>query len=315
MAGGLAGFLVRSLRVSAIIRFMLNKNSPQEVSEREFAFTQQDFQRVKKLIHEHAGISLSDSKLEMVYSRLSKRVRATGAKDFNEYLNKLERLGGAEWESFANALTTNLTAFFREAHHFPILAEHVRKHPTQERITIWCAAASTGEEAYSIAMTLADVFNSLRPPVSIIASDLDTKVLETAKAGIYPAQRVEKLDAELVKRYFQPHLGGEPGDMRVRQELRDLISFRRVNLLDTNWPIRPPLDAIFCRNVMIYFDKPTQLAILKKFVPLLKPEGLLFAGHSESFYHAADLFKLLGKTVYELAPQAKSNSAQDRIGR
>ena len=276
---------------------------------REFHFTERDFERVSKLIYDHAGISLSDSKQELVYSRLSRRLRATGINTFDEYLAYLDSdTSGNEWEAFTNSLTTNLTSFFREGHHFPILAEHLLKMKGKHSgpITIWCSASSTGEEPYSIAMTAVDAFNSFKPPVTILATDLDTRVLETAKAGVYAEERVAKLDPALVKRFFLRGTGSQAGYVRVRQELRDMITFRQLNLLDNNWPIRPPLDVIFCRNVMIYFDKPTQFAILKKFVPLLGNDGLLFAGHSESFYHAEELFKLRSKTVYELARKNKA---------
>ena len=277
-----------------------------EKSGREFKFTMQDFRRVQKLIYEHAGISLSESKQELVYSRLSRRLRATGMRSFDEYLGRLEQGGGDEWEAFTNALTTNLTSFFREQHHFPILAEQMRKHKGRDPFTIWCSAASTGEEPYSLAMTAVEAFNSFTPPVTILATDLDTSVLETARAGIYPLARIDKLEPERVKRFFLRGTGQQEGYVRVRKELRDLIEFRQINLLDKSWPIKPPLDVIFCRNVMIYFDKPTQLEILKKFVPLLGADGLMFAGHSESFYHAEEYFKLRGKTVYELAPAVKA---------
>ena len=157
-----------------------------------------------------------------------------------------------------------------------------------------------------MAMTVIDALGRDASKVSIIATDLDTKVLETAKAGVYPEERVSKLDPELVKRFFLRGTGAQAGHVRVRPELRDMITFRQVNLLDKNWPVRSPLDAIFCRNVMIYFDKQTQLDILKKFVPLLRNDGLLFAGHSESFHHADEYFKLRGKTVYELTPKHKA---------
>ncbi|MBI5918110.1 MAG: chemotaxis protein CheR [Nitrosomonadales bacterium] len=272
---------------------------------REFHFTSQDFQRVRKLIYDHAGISLSESKQELVYSRLSRRLRATGIKTFAEYLNRLEKGDEEEWEAFTNSLTTNLTAFFREAHHFPMLADYLRAHRGHP-IVLWCSAASTGEEPYSMAITAAEVFGTLTPPVTIIASDLDTHVLEQARMGVYPEERVSKMDPDLVKRYFLRGTGSHAGKVRVREELRNLITFRQINLLHDDWPLRSPLDIIFCRNVMIYFDKPTQLQILKKFVPLLRSDGLMFAGHSENFYHAEDLFKLRSKTVYELAPKLKA---------
>ena len=273
---------------------------------REFHFTRKDFEYIRKLIYDRAGISLSDRKQELVYSRLSRRLRAKGIYSFATYLALLERGDEEEWEAFTNSLTTNLTSFFREAHHFPILAEHMRQLKGKHPITLWCSAASTGEEPYSMAMTAVDAFNSFKPPVTILATDIDTRVLETAMAGIYPEERVARLDPALVKRFFLRGTGRHAGYVRVRQELCDMITFRQLNLLDNNWPIRSPLDAIFCRNVMIYFDKPTQFAILKKFVPLLSPNGLLFAGHSESFYHAEELFKLRSKTVYKLARKTKA---------
>lgn len=267
--------------------------------DREFVFTSKDFERVRQMIYAHAGISLNQSKQDMVYSRLARRLRATGINNFSDYLALLESNDEVEWEAFVNSLTTNLTSFFREQHHFPLLAEHALKqrHP----ISLWCSASSTGEEPYSMAMTLVDAFGSFTPPVSIIASDLDTNVLAKAEAGVYPLERVEKLSPDMVKRFFLKGTGAQSGFVRVRPELRALITFRQVNLLDNEWPIRGPLDAIFCRNVMIYFDKATQLKILERFAPLLQPDGLLFAGHSESFHNAGHVFSLRGKSVYELA--------------
>ena len=272
---------------------------------REFLFTSRDFERVRKLIYAHAGISLSDSKQELVYSRLSRRLRATGIKSFSEYLVLLESNNEAEWEAFTNSLTTNLTSFFREPHHFPILAEHLRSLNGKHPIAMWCSAASTGEEPYTMAMTAIDALGRDASKVTILATDLDTKVLETAKAGVYPEERISKLDPELVKRFFLRGTGAQAGFVRVRPELRDMVSFRQINLLNKDWQIRAPLDVIFCRNVMIYFDKQTQLDVLKKFVPLLRSNGLLFAGHSESFHQADEYFKLRGKTVYELSSKYK----------
>lgn len=280
--------------------------------DHEFAFTEENFERVRKLIYEHAGISLKPSKQDMVYSRLVRRLRVNGMDNFQDYLALLENNNGAEWEAFVNALTTNLTSFFREPHHFPVLAEHVAGRNGKHPVSLWCSAASTGEEPYSMAMAMVDTFGSFTPPVSIIASDLDTQVLAKAEAGIYPLASIEKLSGEMVKRFFLKGTGKQSGFVRVRPELRAMITFRQVNLLDSNWPVRGPLDAIFCRNVMIYFDKQTQLRILERFAPLLHPDGLLFAGHSESLHHAAHLFKLRGKTVYELAKH--KSPGQSRSG-
>ena len=287
---------------------MIENNSPWSSSlphrttgEREFVFTVADFERVRKLIYEHAGIALSAAKQDMVYSRLARRLRETRLKSFGEYLALLERGDKAEWEKFVNSLTTNLTSFFREPHHFPVLAEHLRKLQGRSSIKIWCCAASTGEEPYSIAMTVVETFNSFNVPVSIFASDLDTSVLATAERGSYARDRVDKLSPERLSRFFVKGTGSQEGFYTARPELRRLISFQRINLLEPVWSVRGPLDAIFCRNVMIYFDKPTQYKILKRFAPLLSDTGLLFAGHSESFLHAAEFFRSQGKTVYELA--------------
>ncbi|MDQ1831035.1 CheR family methyltransferase [Massilia scottii] len=267
---------------------------------KEFNFTKSDFERVRALIYQRAGISLADSKQEMVYSRLARRLRATGIVSFVRYLDDLEagRLG-EEWESFTNALTTNLTSFFRESHHFPLLAEHVKKlrdHPIQ----IWCSAASTGEEPYSIAMTVCEAFNTLTPPVQIIATDIDTNVLATGANGVYGIDRIDKLEPERARRFFLRGKGDQEGMVRVRPELRQLVTFKQLNLLGDGWPLKGPFDVIFCRNVMIYFDKATQRKILSRFVPLMKPDALLFAGHSENFLYVSESLKLRGKTVYEL---------------
>jgi chemotaxis protein methyltransferase CheR len=268
-------------------------------SAKEFEFTSRDFERVRTLIHARAGIALADSKQEMVYSRLARRLRATGIRSFQDYLDELESgQDHEEWEAFTNAMTTNLTSFFRESHHFPILAEHVRK--VTGPVTVWCSASSTGEEPYSIAITLCEAFNSLTPPVQIIATDIDTNVLATAASGVYPIDRVEKLAPERVKRFFLKGKGGQEGLVRIRPEIREMVTFRQLNLLADSWPISGPFDVIFCRNVMIYFDKPTQGKILTRFAPLMKPDALLFAGHSENFLYVSDAFRLRGKTVYEL---------------
>jgi chemotaxis protein methyltransferase CheR len=275
-----------------------------EFKDREFDFRSADFERVRKLLYQHAGISLSDHKKDMVYSRLARRLRANGMRNFSEYLDRVENERGDEWEAFVNALTTNLTSFFRESHHFPILAEHVLSLDKRP-IRLWCSAASTGEEPYTIAMTVIDAFGSFKPPVEIVATDIDTNVLDKAMAGVYPVDRVEKLPEDIVKRFFLKGVGRFEGQVRMRRELMDLIEFRQLNLLAPRWPISGTFDAIFCRNVMIYFDKDTQYKILKRFLPLLEAHGLLFAGHSESLYHAVDMFRLRGKSVYELTPQAR----------
>ncbi len=275
------------------------KEKYQTQDEREFNFTPSDFARVRKLIYQHAGISLSEAKTDMVYSRIGRRLRAVGYDSFKDYLDNLENENSSdEWEAFTNALTTNLTSFFREEHHFPILAEHLSS--LKKPISIWCSAASTGEEPYTIAMTACEAFGTMKPPVEIIATDIDTNVLATAARGVYPYERVSKLSEKRRKNFFQKGTGAHEGTVRVRNELRSLISFQPLNLLDKQWALKGSFDVIFCRNVMIYFDKPTQSKILSRFVPLMKQHALLFAGHSENFLYVSNDYHLRGKTVYEL---------------
>ncbi|MDI1308147.1 MAG: chemotaxis protein CheR [Methylotenera sp.] len=296
---------------------MFKEKSTTDVqNDREFDFTNNDFSRVRKLIYQHAGISLSEAKSDMVYSRIGRRLRTVGFDSFKTYLDNLENENNPEeWEAFTNALTTNLTSFFREEHHFPILAEHLVS--LKKPIRIWCSAASTGEEPYTIAMTACEAFGTMKPPVEIIATDIDTNVLATASRGVYPYERVSKLSDERRKQFFQKGTGAQEGSVRVRNELRSLITFEQLNLLDEQWTLGEPFDAIFCRNVMIYFDKPTQTKILSHFVPLMKPHAILFAGHSENFLYVSNDFHLRGKTVYELS-DAKTikrtpNQAKERI--
>lgn len=268
-------------------------------TQREFAFSSRDFDEIRKMIYDHAGIALNEAKEDMVYSRLARRLRATGKRSFPEYLALIRSGDAAEWEAFVNSLTTNLTDFFREAHHFHILKDFLRTRKDRP-ITIWSSASSTGEEPYSIAITAIEALGA-NPPVQVLASDLDTNVLKKAEEGVYPVERLAKLSAEQQRQFFLKGTGENAGMARAKPELRALLKCFRLNLLDSIWSVRQPLDAIFCRNVMIYFDKPTQYAILKKMKPLLKPDGLLFVGHSEALYHATDLFKLRGQTVYEHA--------------
>jgi chemotaxis protein methyltransferase CheR len=267
-------------------------------TDREFHFSHRDFEEVRKLIYDHAGIALTDAKEDMVYSRLARRLRATGLKSFREYLEYLNHGHEDEWEAFVNSLTTNLTDFFRENHHFVILKEFLRAR-SDRPILLWSSASSTGEEPYSMAMTAVETFGGFNAPVKILASDLDTNVLKKAEAGIYPMDRMKKLSSEQQRRFFLKGTGDRAGQVKVRPELRAMVEFFQLNLLAPTWPIRQPVDGIFCRNVMIYFDKPTQHKILSRMKPLLKRDGLLFVGHSEALYHATDLFKLRGQTVYE----------------
>ena len=274
-----------------------------DLPAREFDYTLQDFERVRRLIHARVGIALNDSKQNMVYNRLVKRLRALRLGSVSAYLALLDDAQSAEWQHFVNALTTNLSHFFREEYHFPILVEHV-KALGRSPVRLWSAAASTGEEPYSMAIAMCEAYGSPQPPVSILATDIDTAVLEGAQKGVYALERVEQMSAERLKRYFLRGSGANAGFARVRPEVARLVEFRKLNLSDSHWNFgerQAPFDAVFCRNVMIYFDKPTQYEVLQRIAGVLAPDGLLFAGHSESFLHAAELFKPVGKTVYRRA--------------
>lgn len=280
------------------------------ISEREFSYTDADFDRVRKIIYKKAGINLSDSKKQLVYSRLARRLRALGLPDFGAYLSYLETTD-EEQQEFVNALTTNLTAFFREEHHFDYLFDFAKKFKANRTLRVWCAAASTGEEPYSIAITLAEAFGRYDPPVEIIASDIDSNVLNEGRAGIYNINRIESLSLERKRQFFLRGKGEQSGKVKVIPELNRLIEFKQINLLDPKWPLAGPFDVIFCRNVMIYFDKSTQINLLEKMVKLMHKDGLYIAGHSESFSQANHLVKLVGKTVYRLADTNSRNSANE----
>ncbi|WP_370183842.1 CheR family methyltransferase [Alloalcanivorax sp.] len=258
-----------------------------------------DFARIRELIYRRAGIVLAEHKKDMVYSRIGRRVRKHGLVRFQDYLAKLEQdSGGPEWEAFTNALTTNLTAFFRESHHFQLLADLVRER--RGPVRVWSAGASTGEEPYSIAMALTEVLGD-KADFQVLATDIDTEALDRARRGIYPMDQVGKLDERRRKRFFQKGSGARSGFARVRPEVAARVRFQTLNLVAPKWPMEDRFDAIFCRNVMIYFDKGTQARILDRFAPLLKHDGLLFAGHSESFSYISECFRLRGQTVYTLA--------------
>ncbi|OON41427.1 chemotaxis protein-glutamate O-methyltransferase [Izhakiella australiensis] len=262
------------------------------------------FKRISELIYQRAGIVLADHKREMVYNRLVRRLRTLNLDDFGRYLAQLENNpGSAEWQAFINALTTNLTAFFREAHHFPVLAEQAKRRTGS--FNVWCAAASTGEEPYSIAITLAETLGSGPGKFQVHATDIDTQVLEKALGGIYRQEELRTLSPQQLQRFFMRGTGPHAGMVRVRSELGSAIHFAQLNLLANEWALPGPFDAIFCRNVMIYFDKETQEKILRRFVPLLKPGGLLFAGHSENFSQLSKDFYLRGQTVYGLSRERK----------
>jgi chemotaxis protein methyltransferase CheR len=239
---------------------------PTSLSEPEFSLSPADFERIRQLIYQRAGISLHAGKQAMVYSRLSRRLRETGYTSFADYLGWLERATGpsadAEWQEFVNCLTTNLTAFFREEHHFHALVDDLKARASKP-IRLWCNAASTGEEPYSLAMTVAETLG-LSAQVKIICSDIDTKVLATAQRGVYAAD-ARGLSPERLKRHFMRGTGGNAGFVRVKPELARFIDFRPFNLMSPSWAaLGEPFDLVFCRNVMIYFDNPTQRRVLER---------------------------------------------------
>ncbi|MBK7006096.1 MAG: methyltransferase domain-containing protein [Burkholderiales bacterium] len=265
---------------------------------REFAWTDSDFDRVQEMIYKRAGISLHDGKHAMVYSRLSRRLRETGYQSFREYLSWLDSTDSAEWQEFVNALTTNLTSFFREQHHFEIFANLLKSKPESTPWRVWCSASSTGEEPYSIVMTALEALGA-RANFALTASDIDSKVLASAAQGVYRMDGLKGIDSNRMQRFFLRGKGSNDGFTRVKPELRDKIEFLMVNLIRDDWPFRDPFDAVFCRNVMIYFDAPTQRRVLERIHRVMKPGALLFVGHAENFSDSRDLFVLKGKTVYE----------------
>lgn len=265
---------------------------------REFVWTDADFDRVQSLIYQRAGISLHDGKHAMVYSRLSRRLRDTGYQSFKDYLGWLETTDGPEWQEFVNALTTNLTSFFREHHHFEIFGNHLKSKPAGSAWRVWCNAASTGEEPYSIVMTALEALGA-KANLALTASDIDSKVLASAAQGVYRMEGLKGVSDERVQRFFMRGKGANEGMARVKPELQRMINFISVNLIRDDWPFRESFDVVFCRNVMIYFDAPTQRKVLERIHRVMAPGGMLFVGHAENFSESRDLFVLRGKTVYE----------------
>lgn len=270
--------------------------------EREFLFTDQDFQFISKLVQDNVGIVLPEHKRNLVYSRLARRLRALNMKTFKEYCNLLvSEDSHQELMNFTNAITTNLTGFFREPHHFEhletLLTEHIRK-ATQKRLRIWSSACSTGQEPYSIAMVVAKVLeNASGWDVKILATDIDTNVLNTAMNGEYDETVMDKIPSHF--RSFVTRYGtNDKGNIQMGDKIRSLISFKQLNLLH-NWPMKGPLDVIFCRNVVIYFNKDTQRTLFDKMANILKSDGTLYIGHSENLFNVCDRFKSIGRTIYQ----------------
>jgi chemotaxis protein methyltransferase CheR len=280
-----------------------------------FTLGRREFDWFRELIHREAGIHLQDAKVSLVASRLTRRLRHLGLDSFGAYIRYLgmSDRDGREQRELINCITTNKTDFFREPHHFEFLRDQlfraVRDRAARggpRRLRIWSAGCSTGEEPYSLAMTIAEHFGArVGWDVSIVASDIDTAVLATAQHGIYPEGRLEPLPAPLRRRYFQRGTGRRAGFWRVRPELKRLVAFHQLNLNQSPWPVRGPFDAIFCRNVIIYFDKPTQQRLFERLAREMDPDGRLFIGHSESLIGVSDRFALVGRTIHGLRPDAR----------
>jgi len=271
---------------------------------REFEFTAEVFEKIRQIVKSHTGIVLADGKQDMVYGRLTRRLRALDLPDFNSYLTIIEREDEEELIHLVNAITTNLTSFFREEHHFGYLKSAVfpsllEKNAATRRIRIWSAGCSTGEEPYSIAMTVKEFFAD-HPgwDVKIIATDLDSNVVAKAAKAVYDKTRVEGVSPEYKKRWMKRGRGEKSEQVKMKAELQELITFKQLNLLH-QWPIKGPIDIIFCRNVVIYFDKDTQRTLFGRYADVLSSDGHLFIGHSENMFNVCDRFESLGHTIYQ----------------
>ena len=278
----------------------------------ELALSDREFQLFRTLIYELTGIALGPHKRHLLRARLGRRLRAHGFATFSEYYQYLmdpAAEGAGELRAFINAITTNKTDFFREPHHFQYLSglwAQTRRvegdRAGRRRLRVWSAACSSGEEAYTLAMVLSEA--RLVPPLwdtRILASDIDTNVLAQAENGVYAMERTAPVPRDLLHRYFLHREGPEGNEVRVRPELQQLLTVRRINLAEPAWPIRIRFDVIFCRNALIYFDRAMQKAILERLVGLLEPGGLLFLGHAESVFGLIDGLAHLGNTIYARA--------------
>jgi chemotaxis protein methyltransferase CheR len=271
-----------------------------------FAMTAEDFSRIRGLAFELCGISLSDAKVDMAYNRLARVLRQHGLTEFRQYLDAVEQGDGVRRQEFVNAMTTNLTRFFREASHFALLADYLRSHSPGDAIPLWCAGCSTGEEAYTIAMTAIEALGPRASSVRVLATDVDTNVLRQAASGIYRAEAARDLDSGRLRRFFLQGTGPNTGKLRVRPEVRQLVRFEHHNLRGTEWPAAASFAAVFCRNVLIYFNPQSQAAVLARFAECLRPQGLLFAGHSEFYAHSAHLWTRVAHSVYRPARDAET---------
>lgn len=270
----------------------------------EYDISDQEYENLRTLIYAQSGISLGDKKKSLVVSRLSKRLRDLGLPSFQDYFELVSQdPQGGEFTQMLDLISTNKTDFFREPKHFEFLRDQILPEQRAMRsIRIWSSACSTGEEPYTIAMTLYDGVDAPNQwNFQILASDLSTRVLAKAATGVYDEERVRGLDSAIVQRHFLRGRGTQAGMLKVKPHLTQLIKFRRQNLMDARFPIKQPLDLIFCRNVMIYFDRPTQEALVAKFYRYLRPGGYLFIGHSESLQWIHHSFLSIAPTIYRKA--------------
>lgn len=276
------------------------------MTDRQFVLSDEEFQYFQELARKVSGIALADSKKELVYGRISRRLRALSLNTFREYIDVLDNRDPVELEQFSNMITTNLTSFFRESHHFDYLKRDVmpmlmKSRATTKRINIWSAGCSTGEEPYSIAMALLDAIPNIKSwNIKIYATDIDSQVVSHARKGVYELDKVNGLPGTYMERFFMKGVGQNQGFARVKKSVSELIEFSQLNLMNA-WPFDSQLDVIFCRNVVIYFDQETQKRLFSRFSDALADDGRLFVGHSEALYKVTDKFDLLGKTVYRKA--------------
>lgn len=278
-------------------------HAPTTAREREYHLSDGEFEEIRRLVREHTGIALADSKRELVYSRLVRRLRKLKLDSFRDYLEVLAKGEAAELEEFTNAITTNLTSFFREPHHFEFLAETAlpeleKRNAATRRLRIWSAGCSTGEEPYSLAMVLQEQMSRFRGwDVRILATDLDSNVLAHASAGVYREDRFERMPGGRKGKWFKPT---RDGHHVAADELKSLITFKQLNLMNA-WPMKGPFDIVFCRNVVIYFDKPTQRQLFDRMADLQEVGNCLCIGHSESLFKVCERYQLVGKTIYRKA--------------
>lgn len=272
---------------------------------REYQLSDDDFQRIRRLVRARLGIALAPCKRELVYGRLSRRLRALKLQNFSAYLQRLESGDADELQHFCNAITTHLTSFFREHHHFEFLSQWLlpaleRGNAGSRRMRFWSAGCSTGEEPYSIAMVLLEHMRQLRDwDVRILATDIDTNVLRHASAGVYGAERLARVDPGRVLRWFEALADGR--EYRAREELKRLVCFKALNLMD-DWLMQGPIDTIFCRNVLIYFDRETQRQIVARMAALQRPGDHLILGHAESLLQVSTQYQLVRDTIHRRLP-------------